>query len=104
MINKYFGLLLLCCIASQGKAQIIKNKRPPTHVDAQPLKNIRSREVSVELPCNPDATIFIEDLLRGVNIRTTRENKVRLVTMVFYQGDTAATNEEWLQRLKVRLR
>lgn len=67
------------------------------------LKDVKSKEITTEFPCNANATIFLENMFRRVNVRISNENKVRLVTSVYYQGDPGFTDEEWLQKLGLRI-
>jgi len=60
-------------------------------------------EVTDELPCDATATVFIGNVIRRVTVHTTRENKVRLVTTVSYEGNCRYTNEEWLNKLELKV-
>jgi len=70
------------------------------HVPAQEPKLI---EVTDELPCDAGATIFIGNVIRRVTVLTTHENKVRLVTTVAYEGKNGYTNEQWLDKLELKV-
>jgi len=78
-----------------------KKKAMPVKMARPPLKDVKSKEIVTEFSCNDNATVFLENILRRVNIRTTHENKVRLVTTVYYQGDPHFTDADWLQKLEL---
>jgi hypothetical protein len=70
------------------------------HASSQEAKLI---EVADEMPCDAAATIFIGNIIRRVTVLTTHENKVRLVTTVAYEGKSGYTNEEWLEKLELKV-
>lgn len=92
-------LLLLLLASSDLGAQTKKKGGNAPHKERRPLTDVKSKEIVTEFPCDDRATIFLENILRRVNIRTTNEPKVRLVTTVYYQGDPAYTDAEWLELL-----
>ena len=67
---------------------------------AQEVKLI---EVTDEFPCDAAATVFIGNTIRRVTVLTTHENKVRLVTTVAYEGKSGYTNEDWLEKLELKV-
>jgi hypothetical protein len=70
------------------------------HAPAQEAKLL---EVTDEMPCDAGATVFIGNIIRRVTVRTTHENKVRLVTSVAYEGKPGYTNEQWLEKLELKV-
>lgn len=60
-------------------------------------------QVTDELPCDAAPTVFIGNIIRRVTVRTTHENKVRLVTTVAYEGNCRYTNDEWLKVLELKV-
>jgi len=60
-------------------------------------------EVKDEIRCDANATVFIGNIIRRVTVRTTQENKVRLVTTVAYEGNCRYNNEEWLDKLELKV-
>jgi hypothetical protein len=60
-------------------------------------------EVTDELSCDAAPTVFIGNIIRRVTVRTTHENKVRLVTTVAYEGKSGYTNEDWLNKLELKV-
>ncbi len=60
-------------------------------------------EVTDELPCDANTTVFIGNTIRRVTVLTTHENKVRLVTTVSIEGKCVYTNEEWLKILELKV-
>jgi len=80
------GCLLLCLISGG--------------LHAQEAKLI---EVTDEFPCDAAATVFIGNTIRRVTVLTTHENRVRLVTTVAYEGKSGYTNEDWLEKLELKV-
>lgn len=60
-------------------------------------------EVTDEMSCGEAPTVFIGNIIRRVTVRTTHENKVRLVTSVAYEGNCRYTNEDWLNKLELKV-
>jgi len=60
-------------------------------------------EVADELPCSAAPSVFIGNIIRRVTVRTTHENKVRLVTTVAYEGNCRLNNEDWLKKLELKV-
>lgn len=60
-------------------------------------------QVTDELPCDAAPTVFIGNIIRRVTVLTTHENKVRLVTTVAYEGNPRYTNEDWLEKLELKV-
>jgi hypothetical protein len=60
-------------------------------------------EVTDELACEAAPTVTIGNIIRRVTVRTTHENKVRLVTTVAYEGRSGYTNEDWLNKLELKV-
>jgi hypothetical protein len=84
--NMLAACLFLCLIGSGLHAQEVK-----------------LIEVTDEISCDAAATVFIGNIIRRVTVLTTHENKVRLVTSVAYEGNPGYTNEEWLEKLELKV-
>ena len=67
------------------------------------LKDVHSREVVSEFPCTPNASIVLQNIMRRINIRTSTDNKVKLVTRAYFQGNPPFTDEEWLSKLELAI-
>ena len=70
---------------------------------AQDLKTEKLIEVTDEISCNANVTVFIGNIIRKVRVVTTHENKVRMVTTVAYEGKSGYTNEDWLNKLELKV-
>lgn len=66
-------------------------------------RTINSKEVSMELPYQKGSTVHISNEYRQVNIRQSKDNKVRLNTTTFYYGEPTFTNEQWLEKLNIKM-
>jgi hypothetical protein len=60
-------------------------------------------QVTDEIPCDAAPTVSIGNIIRRVTVRTTNENKVRLVSTVAVEGNCRYTNEEWLRILELKV-
>jgi hypothetical protein len=60
-------------------------------------------QVTDEVSCDAAPTVFIGNTIRRVTVRTTHENKVRLVTTVAYEGVCHYTNDKWLEILELKV-
>jgi hypothetical protein len=67
-------------------------------------KDIRMKEISIETPCAPDGIVFLEDIYRQIIVRTANDNKVKIVTMVYYRGEPRLTDAEWFALLDLEFR
>jgi hypothetical protein len=94
---------LLLATANGLHAQERKHKQALPSKQVQPLKDVKSKEIVAEFPCNDIAMVFVENILRRVSIRVTNEHKVRLVTTVYYQGDPGYTDAEWFRQLRLSI-
>jgi len=79
------------------KAASAKKALPPVP------ENLKSKEIISEFPCNGNATIYLENMFRRIEIRTSTDNKVKLVTTVYYQGDLNFTDKDWLKKQQISI-
>ena len=68
-----------------------------------PWQNVRSKKIVMDIPCPPAATVFLKNMMQKVNILTSNNNKVTLVTTVYYQGESSLTDSQWFSKLKLSL-
>jgi hypothetical protein len=95
--------LLLCIMGGEIHAQDPKFDYTNKLQGPSPPSDVKLLEVTDEMPCDGTATVFIGNSIRRVTVRTTHENKVRLVTTVAYEGKPGFTNEEWLEKLELKV-
>jgi hypothetical protein len=81
-------------------AQTAKGAKPAK--TAEPATPAKSREVTAEFPCDAEAVVFLENMLYGIHIIATSDNKVRAVTTVQYHGPDIS-NDQWLKILGLQL-
>ena len=67
-------------------------------------RTINSKEVSMDLPYTKGGTVYIENDRRKLNIRQSKDGKVRLVTTTFFYGNPDFTNEQWLEKLNIQMK
>lgn len=87
---------------SDRQIPAIKHKRD-TAYKRNPLQNAESKKIVLSIPCHPHATVFLQNMMHKVNILTSNNNKVMLVTTVYYQGTSSLTDSQWFSKLKVSL-
>jgi len=95
-------ILLLSALGNGLFAQLPmqKHKGDPNKTRPRPsLQNVQSKEIITEFTCNPHPTVFLENIMRRVNIRVSNDNKVKLATTVYFQGNPDFTDEQWLEKL-----
>ena len=81
---------------------ITKHKRD-TSYKRNLLKDVKSKKIVMGISCSPNATVFLQNIMHKVNILTTNNNKVTLVTTVYYQGESTLTDGQWFSKLKLGL-
>lgn len=68
------------------------------------LDDVKSKEVSQEISTSKAPEIYIDNSSRGIVIKTWEQNKVKVTTTVFYEGEGKLTDEEWFEKLNVSLK
>jgi hypothetical protein len=95
---------LLLCMIGGG---VLAREREPDGVSGKksrpPAHEVKIIEVTDEFPCDATATVYIGNIIRRVTVLTTHEKKVRLVTTVAYEGKSGYTNEDWLEKLELKV-
>lgn len=117
----YAGIILFPFFFSKSKAQNRERHRSvtinQTVVDGKVVasdtiitytdtttRTINSKEVSMEVPYTKSSTVYIDNSYRKLNIRQSKDGKVRLVTTAFYYGEPSFTNEQWLEKLNIQMK
>lgn len=68
-------------------------------------KDLKSKEISMELPASKTAEIFIENNSRNLEIKVWDQQKVKVVTTVQYDGDASkVTDAEWFEKINLTFR
>jgi hypothetical protein len=79
-----------------------------TVTDHEPLvdyKDLKSKEVSVEVSASKSADIYLENTQRNIQIKTWDQPKVKVVTTVYYEGEgTKVSDEEWFEKLNISVK
>jgi len=79
-----------------------------TVTDNEPLvdyKDLKSKEVSVEVSASKSADIYLENTQRNIQIKTWDQPKVKVVTTVYYEGEgTKVSDEEWFEKLNISVK
>lgn len=67
-------------------------------------KDLKSKEISMELPAAKSAEIYIENS-RNLDIKVWDQPKVKIVTTVMYDGDSnKVTDAEWFEKMNFSFR
>ena len=67
-------------------------------------KDLKSKEISMELPAYKSAEIYIENS-RNLDIKVWDQPKVKIVTSVMYDGDSSkVTDAEWFEKMNFSFR
>jgi hypothetical protein len=69
------------------------------------FKDLKSKEVSVEVPASKSADIYLENTQRNIQIKTWDQPKVKVVTTIYYEGEgTKVSDEEWFEKLNISVK
>ncbi len=69
------------------------------------FKDLKSKEVSVEVAASKQADIYLENTQRNIQIKTWDQPKVKVVTTVYYEGEgTSVSDEEWFEKLNISVK
>ncbi len=66
--------------------------------------DLKSKEISKELNAPKNAEIFIENSSRGIIVKTWDQQKVKITTTVYFDGDSKLSDEEWLEKVNLSLK
>lgn len=72
--------------------------------DSRDMKDLNSKEVSQEVVAPKGGEIFLENNNRPIVVKTWAEQKVKVVTTVFFEGEGKLSDEEWFEKLNLSLR
>lgn len=91
--------------ATRGSAPdapiIVEGYRTPE----KDFKDLKSKEVSVEVNASKSADIYLENTQRNIQIKTWDQPKVKVVTTVYYEGEgTRVSDEEWFEKLNISVK
>lgn len=65
-------------------------------------KDLKSKEISMELPVSKTAEIYIENTSSNIDIKVWDQPKVKIVTTVLYEGDTSKISDaEWFEKINL---
>jgi len=101
LILAFISANMLRAQPGQATANGIATPNKPEVVDE---KRLKSKEVSIETTCAPSATIFVENSYRNITIKTASDNKVKLVTTVYFDQESKLTDAEWFDKINIELK
>jgi hypothetical protein len=69
------------------------------------IKDLKTKEVSMELPATKGGDVFIESSSRTIEIKTWEQAKVKVTTTIYYEGDAnKLSDEEWFEKLNLAVK
>lgn len=66
--------------------------------------DLKSKEVSKEITTPKGNEIYIENSSRGIIVKTWDQQKVKVTTTVYFEGESKLTDEEWLEKINLSLK
>jgi hypothetical protein len=66
--------------------------------------DLKTKEVSKEITVTKGNDIYIENSSRGIVVKTWDQQKVKVTTTVYYEGESKLTDEEWLEKINLSLK
>jgi hypothetical protein len=67
-------------------------------------EDLKSKEVSKEIAVPKSGEIYIENSSRGIVIKTWDQQKVKVTTTIYYDGESKLTDDEWLEKVNLSLK
>lgn len=67
-------------------------------------EDLKSKDISKEIAAPKGADIYIENSSRGIVVKTWDQQKVKITTTVYYEGESKLTDEEWLEKVNLSLK
>jgi len=104
------GLLLLALAttvnAQQSSTTTVGTLTNITRSQERKIKDedIISKEISKELAVPKNGDIYIDNSSRGIVVKTWDQQKVKVITTVYYEGESKLTDEEWLEKVNLSLK
>ncbi len=73
--------------------------------DGVRLKDLKSKEVSIELSASKMTDVYIESTSRPLEIKVWDQPKVKVVTTIYFEGDAnKLSDEEWFEKLNISVK
>jgi len=67
-------------------------------------EDLKSKEVSKEVAVPKNGDIYINNYFRGIVIKTWDQQKVKVATTVYYEGESKLGDEEWFEKINLSLK
>ncbi len=69
------------------------------------FKDLKSKEVSVEIEASKASDIYVENTQRSIQIKTWDQPKVKVTTTVYYEGEGSKISDaEWFEKLNISVK
>ncbi|MBL0883348.1 MAG: hypothetical protein IBJ16_08410, partial [Chitinophagaceae bacterium] len=67
-------------------------------------EDLKSKEVSQEINMPKSGEIYIENNSRAIQVKTWDQQKVKVVTTVYFSKESTLTDAEWFERMSISLK
>ena len=67
-------------------------------------EDLKSKEVSKEIAVPKGGDIYIENSSRGIVVKTWDQQKVKVTTTIYYDGEAKLSDDEWLEKVNLSLK
>ncbi|MDI9364782.1 MAG: hypothetical protein QM541_07515 [Flavobacterium sp.] len=92
-------------LAAMPKAPILPVSVQEFEAPNRDFKDLKSKEVSVEVSASKSADIYLENTQRNIQIKTWDQPKVKVITTIYYEGEgTKVSDEEWFEKLNISVK
>ena len=75
-----------------------------TEKEFKEVADQKSKEVSKEMDVPKGADIYIENSSRAIVVKTWSQQKVKITTTVYYEGESKLTDDEWIEKSNLSLK
>ncbi len=75
-----------------------------TEKEFKEVADQKSKEVSKEMDVPKGADIYIENSSRAIVVKTWSQQKVKITTTVYYEGESKFTDDEWIEKSNLSLK
>lgn len=105
--------LFFCCAnaGAQSKTESVSKTRTVVNgkvtedktVYGTDGKNLHSKVISMEVPCAPNAAVYINNEYRKIQLKAAASNVLRMETVAYYTGNVNLTDAEWFGKLNIKI-
>lgn len=94
------GVQAVAPVAGYGQSYYSSSYNSRTIKD----EDLKSKEVSKEIAAPKNGDVYIENTSRNIVVKTWDQQKVKVTTTVYYEGEAKLSDEEWLEKVNLSLK